>query len=372
MQFAKLMKLAAGFVLSENKDEAALAAFTSKAKATYVDEDGDEISMTTNNELDDAFGHLFGKAKPFIVTVTIPQVVEASKAPIMVSAKVRGGMPKRIQIRKVEPAGLRMAAMKVAQAMAPFAETDVPVDNNKPPIGGELFIHARHTCDGCQKSPIVGTRYHATKIPDFDLCKSCYEKYEGDDLDFKPEVQGKFITAAHFAYTCKHIDSTSYLFNFCHVSYACIERDRRMQHRWQNKEKLSDACANIAGMWDKANGDLADFLKQVEESGASIESTYVYHANGPKKGESVSEYKSSEKDAANLAEFVKKVEESGSSIRSATVYGPTTKDIIDVTSKKVDESANVEAGLSSKESNDDSFLSDADGNGSIAEAIGKT
>lgn len=145
-----------------------------------------------------------------------------------------------------------------------------------------------------------------------------------------------------------------------------------MQHRWLNKEKLSDACANIAGMWDKANGDLADFLKQVEESGASIESASVYHANGPKKGEYVSEFKSSEKDVANLTEFVKKVEESGSKIGSATVYGPTMNDIIDVTSKKVEEPANVEAGASSEESNDDSFLSDADGNGSIAEAIGKT
>ena len=69
---------------------------------------------------------------------------------------------------------------------------------------------------------------------------------------------------------------------------------------------------------------------------------------------------------------MKKVEESGSKIGSATVYGPTMKDNIDVTSKKVDEPANVETGASSKESNDDSFLSDADGNGSIAEAIGKT
>ena len=194
LNFAKLMKIAAGFVLPENRkeDAAAFASFVSKAKATYVDEDGDEITMTTSNELDDAFVHLFVKAKPFVVTISIPQVVEASKAPVMASAaRMRGGMPKRIQIRKVEPSDLRMAAMKAAQAMAPLAETDVPMDNNKPPNGGELFIHARHTCDGCQKSPIVGTRYHATKIPDFDLCKSCYEKYEGDDLDFKPEVQGK-------------------------------------------------------------------------------------------------------------------------------------------------------------------------------------
>ena len=200
------MKIAAGFVLPENRkeDAAAFASFVSKAKATYVDEDGDEITMTTSNELDDAFVHLFVKAKPFVVTISIPQVVEASKAPVMASAaRMRGSsktppldilaltMPKRIQIRKVEPSDLRMAAMKAAQAMAPLAETDVPMDNNKPPNGGELFIHARHTCDGCQKSPIVGTRYHATKIPDFDLCNSCYEKYEGDDLDFKPEVQGK-------------------------------------------------------------------------------------------------------------------------------------------------------------------------------------
>ena len=54
----------------------------------------------------------------------------------------------------------------------------------------EFFIHARHTCDGCSKSPIVGTRYHATKIPDFDLCGTCFENYQGEDLDFKPEIQG--------------------------------------------------------------------------------------------------------------------------------------------------------------------------------------
>eukprot|EP00586_Coscinodiscus_wailesii_P018021 CAMPEP_0172519932 /NCGR_PEP_ID=MMETSP1066-20121228/291705_1 /TAXON_ID=671091 /ORGANISM="Coscinodiscus wailesii, Strain CCMP2513" /LENGTH=746 /DNA_ID=CAMNT_0013302607 /DNA_START=143 /DNA_END=2380 /DNA_ORIENTATION=+ len=42
------------------------------------------------------------------------------------------------------------------------------------------FIHARHTCDGCIKAPIVGLRYHAIDIPDYDLCEKCYEKYDGD------------------------------------------------------------------------------------------------------------------------------------------------------------------------------------------------
>jgi len=35
------------------------------------------------------------------------------------------------------------------------------------------FMHRRHTCDGCGQSPIIGCRYHATNIPDFDLCESC-------------------------------------------------------------------------------------------------------------------------------------------------------------------------------------------------------
>jgi len=50
------MSLAASFALPENEvDNSGLAAFTAKAKATYVDEDGDEITMTSNDELDDAF-----------------------------------------------------------------------------------------------------------------------------------------------------------------------------------------------------------------------------------------------------------------------------------------------------------------------------
>ena len=59
------------------------------------------------------------------------------------------------------------------------------------PAPAAFFIHARHTCDGCSKTPIIGTRYRATKIPDFDLCEACFKSYEGDDLDFKPETLGE-------------------------------------------------------------------------------------------------------------------------------------------------------------------------------------
>lgn len=43
-----------------------------------------------------------------------------------------------------------------------------------------LFIHGRHTCDGCLYSPIIGPRYHATNMPDYDLCSKCWKKYDGE------------------------------------------------------------------------------------------------------------------------------------------------------------------------------------------------
>lgn len=52
------------------------------------------------------------------------------------------------------------------------------------------FIHGRHTCDGCLKSPIIGFRYHSLDLSDYDLCQDCYAKADGkvgsfvlDELD---------------------------------------------------------------------------------------------------------------------------------------------------------------------------------------------
>ena len=56
----------------------------------------------------------------------------------------------------------------------------------------QTFIHGRHICDGCHTSPIIGIRYHATHIPDFDLCRNCIEKCSGSGIEFKPQQLGKF------------------------------------------------------------------------------------------------------------------------------------------------------------------------------------
>jgi hypothetical protein len=50
----KLLSKAAGFCCIENSD-AAQRHFVFKAKATYIDQDGDEVNVTLDDELKDAF-----------------------------------------------------------------------------------------------------------------------------------------------------------------------------------------------------------------------------------------------------------------------------------------------------------------------------
>jgi hypothetical protein len=61
-------------------------------------------------------------------------------------------------------------------------------DNRKPPAEcthTRPFIHGRHTCDACLTTPIVGKRFHATNLPDYDLCGKCKLNYKGDEIQFE-------------------------------------------------------------------------------------------------------------------------------------------------------------------------------------------
>jgi hypothetical protein len=53
------------------------------------------------------------------------------------------------------------------------------------------FIHGRHTCDGCLTTPIVGQRFHAINLPDYDLCGPCRNNYKGTEIEFVPVELGK-------------------------------------------------------------------------------------------------------------------------------------------------------------------------------------
>lgn len=54
-----------------------------------------------------------------------------------------------------------------------------------PAVPERVFIHGRHTCDQCLTTPIIGKRFHATNLHDYDLCEACYYNYKGIDIKFE-------------------------------------------------------------------------------------------------------------------------------------------------------------------------------------------
>ena len=82
-----------------------------------------------------------------------------------------------------------------------------------PEVPPRPFIHGRHTCDGCLCTPIIGNRFHATNLPDYDLCSRCRDNYKGTEIVFEA---------------------------------AQLERDAVFQERWHRKRerwsKQGDPC----------------------------------------------------------------------------------------------------------------------------------
>eukprot|EP00568_Trieres_chinensis_P005705 CAMPEP_0183290578 /NCGR_PEP_ID=MMETSP0160_2-20130417/206_1 /TAXON_ID=2839 ORGANISM="Odontella Sinensis, Strain Grunow 1884" /NCGR_SAMPLE_ID=MMETSP0160_2 /ASSEMBLY_ACC=CAM_ASM_000250 /LENGTH=748 /DNA_ID=CAMNT_0025451209 /DNA_START=98 /DNA_END=2344 /DNA_ORIENTATION=+ len=75
------------------------------------------------------------------------------------------------------------------------------------------FIHGRHTCDGCLCTPIIGIRYHATNLPDYDLCQNCIGNYQGNSIEFEPSE---------------------------------LDRDRPLQLRWQRRQERRQGRSNTS------------------------------------------------------------------------------------------------------------------------------
>jgi Zinc finger, ZZ type./PB1 domain. len=82
------------------------------------------------------------------------------------------------------------------------------------------FIHGRHTCDGCFTTPIVGYRFHAVNLPDYDLCYKCFKNYKGRGVFFQPEE---------------------------------LERDRQLQNRWRMRTCKKNTQARAAVPAKKCN-----------------------------------------------------------------------------------------------------------------------
>lgn len=330
LSYSKLIAAASKFAAVQDGDN-------SKANVTYIDGDGDRITISSDVEFTDSFRQTIKPRKPFRVTVLFFPVVNGAKSP---PAKAAAKNPQKlIRIeRQIAKKSNQLEALKVKAKLASAR----PVERGEQkPIGwmnaekfdSSFFIHARHTCDGCSKTPIIGTRYRAANIPDFDLCSNCYEKYEGEKTDFKPEALDRDRNMQQ-RWLRKHL-SNSHVHS--HSSPACEGFRRPSNAEAEGKSEEQNPVEAAIGFLKTLNPAIAQSLKDVE-----------IHVSPPCQGFSHAAKPKSEAQAP----------------KEGTPTEACKPD-------DEDESIKTEHKSGSSDSKDDSFFSDADGN-SIAEVIGKT
>lgn len=93
------------------------------------------------------------------------------------------------------------------------------------------FIHGRHTCDGCLCTPIIGTRYHATNLPDYDLCAACRGNYKGTEIHFEEQQLDRDLPFQDRWYRKR-----ARLSGHGHGSPCRALRDRRGRGGWHRAE----------------------------------------------------------------------------------------------------------------------------------------
>eukprot|EP00978_Attheya_sp_CCMP212_P018844 scaffold52073_cov51-Attheya_sp.AAC.6 len=204
------------------------------------------------------------------------------------------------------------------------------------------FIHGRHTCDGCLQTPIVGTRYKASNLPDYDLCMNCHSNYKGAHIKFEP---------------------------------AELDRDRQLQGRWrmrQHRQARRSATGNPCGGGNGMRGRRCRQMRvQVnvnemdDEMKEAIRLSLLEVKNG--KDTMKEEKKKESKEAPNA-------EKGDEDVNMENVEEEMVKEMENVADvPKVELPAETPSLIESPSRGvNDSFTSAAAGNGEIAEAIGIT
>ena len=128
------------------------------------------------------------------VQVPITGLVESVAAVLATSAISLSGQAQRVSKKIARKAAA--ATHKAAAASTSTTSTATTSTRNStnietpspppPPPPPRVFIHGRHTCDGCLTTPIVGQRFHAVNLPDYDLCSKCKNNYKGSEIQFEP------------------------------------------------------------------------------------------------------------------------------------------------------------------------------------------
>jgi len=177
---------------------------------TYFDEDGDEIAMSSDIELFEALDNLkrtnrqseIGAHILYVNAIVSGEGIEETRGGIKAAYMKRCASQRartRFGIDKLKNSRLPARAQRIFNNFAKLAD---PSFHQKSPKTGKNckeeegtkssqdrnknhkekfdseFVHNRHVCDGCSASPIVGIRFRATNVPNFDFCQTCKKNYD--------------------------------------------------------------------------------------------------------------------------------------------------------------------------------------------------
>jgi len=200
-----------------------------EVEITYVDEEMDSIRFSSDEELIDALLQ-FSKLKP---DTSNSFVVLRCKA-IVEERKLKGKKSKKSNdagTNGKDTPELSDQASRDRSLECPNYSADCSSSRNLSGFDRE-FVHARHTCDGCGRAPIIGLRYHALNIPDYDYCETCMANYHGAEVTFQLEQLGKCYTnVCRSTFTTYSSVRSDILLWFCLCyfnSEACDERFQKV------------------------------------------------------------------------------------------------------------------------------------------------
>jgi hypothetical protein len=206
LSFQNLVELILNFTNNNNlnTDSSSIQVMVS-----YTDMDGDIISVSSDDELLDAFEQYENQVPPVLRAKAHIKVMtkgEKKKGDKKKKKDYIGDVDETITPTKDENNNNHKEEVKKnlgvteniasddngrpkQQAKEGPTTTTPAVCNNIHPIPTDFdpqFVHGRHTCDGCLVTPIVGYRYHAINLPDYDLCQKCVNNYMGSEIEFQP------------------------------------------------------------------------------------------------------------------------------------------------------------------------------------------
>jgi len=234
---------------------------------TYTDEDGDSITISTDDELADAFEQFASRVPPIVrakasfvrkgntnivndLKQAVSEIGETAKSNSPKMDQMQGALESFVMLltqaadilsknvegkkkgcsnendvpKEVRPNNFRSHKECCSEIKKRRSSTteDKPTDDtvspevehvnnveehsNILPGNADLnqnFIHGRHTCDGCLVTPIIGIRYHALNLPDHDLCEKCALSHSNKNILFEPTE---------------------------------LERDRYLQNKWKRRQ----------------------------------------------------------------------------------------------------------------------------------------